>query len=318
MITPNRNPRNAGLNVCLIAPAVGLLRGGSFFLAALLSLLSMESAQAVDIPLLSVMQPAIAAIHPELVTQRETLTKERKALLDRTNAHNTSCDTVEVGSVADASCTKAYATLEMAINNHVQASQRYNEHYLAAVTRAAQTKPASPVPFSDSSVVDARNVPSGLPESVEKAIPHTPSGDNVRKGFQAIDEHDWKVALAWFKDALNHEPGSPGLQRLVDLAQYTLQRHSELGAKPIDDATAVGKRSPDKMLKTGMNHELNKALNDYYENNPPKWLKPGRDIQSDTEWLNEKEPAWKNFFRLFTPAFNIKEDGTLESTGIRG
>ena len=144
------------------------------------------------------------------------------------------------------------------------------------------------------------------------------SGDNVRKGFQAIDEHDWKVALAWFKDALNHEPGSPGLQRLVDLAQYTLQRHSELGAKPIDDATAVGKRSPDKMLKTGMNHELNKALNDYYENNPPKWLKPGRDIQSDTEWLNEKEPAWKNFFRLFTPAFNIKEDGTLESTGIRG
>jgi len=75
---------------------------------------------------------------------------------------------------------------------------------------------------TDPMIVDARNVPTGLPTSVEDAIPRTPAGDRVRKGFQAIQSQDWKVALAWFQDARNHEPADPSLQRLVDLAQYTL------------------------------------------------------------------------------------------------
>jgi tetratricopeptide (TPR) repeat protein len=75
---------------------------------------------------------------------------------------------------------------------------------------------------TDPRVVDARKVPTGLPKSVEDSIPHTPAGDRVRKGFQAIQAHDWKVALAWFQDALNHEPGDPSLKRLVDLAKFTL------------------------------------------------------------------------------------------------
>jgi tetratricopeptide (TPR) repeat protein len=79
-----------------------------------------------------------------------------------------------------------------------------------------------PAPPTDTSVVGARNVPSGLPKSVDDAIPHTPSGDRVRKGFQAIQAGDWKAALAWFQDARNREPGNPGLGRLVDLARFTL------------------------------------------------------------------------------------------------
>lgn len=223
MITPYRNPGNPRLNICLVAPGMGLLWGGSFLLAICLSLLGIESAEAVDIPSLSVLQPEIAAIHPELVTQREHLTKERKALLDRTHRHNASCETVEVGSAADASCTKAYATLETAINNHIQASQRYNDNYLAAVTHAAQRKPSSPLSSSDSSVVDARNVPSGLSKSVEHAIAtayaNAPPGvsDRVRKGFQAVVEGDWKVAKAWFEDALKRDPGNANLKRLVAL-----------------------------------------------------------------------------------------------------
>jgi GNAT superfamily N-acetyltransferase len=73
-----------------------------------------------------------------------------------------------------------------------------------------------------SNVVDARDVPTGLPRAVAEAIPHTPVGDRVRKGFQAIQAHDWKVALAWFQDAVNHDPGDPSLTRLVDLAKFTL------------------------------------------------------------------------------------------------
>ncbi|OIQ98098.1 hypothetical protein GALL_198620 [mine drainage metagenome] len=71
-------------------------------------------------------------------------------------------------------------------------------------------------------VVDARHVPSNLPESVDKAIPHTPAGDRVRKGFEAIQAGDWKVALAWFQDAHNKEPRDPGIRRLVELAKFTL------------------------------------------------------------------------------------------------
>ena len=80
-----------------------------------------------------------------------------------------------------------------------------------------------PAPHTDTSVVDARNIPSGLPKSVNDAIPHTPSGDRVRKGFQAIQAGDWKAALAWFQDARNKEPGNPGIGRLVDLAKFTLE-----------------------------------------------------------------------------------------------
>lgn len=236
MITPYRNPGHSRLNICLVAPGMGLLWGGSFLLATCLSLLGMESAQAVDIPSLSVMQPEIAATHPELVTQRAALTKERKALLDRTNSHNRSCDTVEVGSAADASCTKAYATLETAINNHVQASQRYNDNYLAAATRAAQTKPAPTLPSSDPSVVDARNVPSGLSKSVEHAIAtayaNAPPGvsDRVRKGFQAVADGDWKVAKAWFEDALKRDPGNANLKRFINATASTMSMEQVMKA----------------------------------------------------------------------------------------
>lgn len=175
-------------------------------------------------------------------------------------------------------------------------------------------------PNTDTSVVDSRNVPTGLPKAIEESIPGTPAGDRVRKGFQAIYEHDWKVALAWFQDAQNHEPGSPGLRRLVDLAQYTLQRQSELVEKPTV-AVMTTKEKTDKALKTGVNEELDRSLNDYYKKHPPKFMKfikPGKHIQSDTEWMNEKEPAWKKFFRLFTPAFKVRNDGAVTYIGIRG
>lgn len=78
------------------------------------------------------------------------------------------------------------------------------------------------LPSGDPTVVDARNVPSGLPKSVDDAIPHTPAGENTRKGFQAVQSGNWKAALAWFRLGLKKEPGDPSLRRLVDLAEFTL------------------------------------------------------------------------------------------------
>ena len=101
--------------------------------------------------------------------------------------------------------------------------------------QAARSQPA---PHTDTSVVDARNVPSGLPKSVDDAIPHTPSGERVRKGFQAIQAGDWKAALAWFQDARNKEPGNPGLGRLVDLAKFTLEYRTRAQTPAVEKNSA--------------------------------------------------------------------------------
>ena len=98
----------------------------------------------------------------------------------------------------------------------------------------------APMPNLDPMVVDARHVPSGLPKSVDDAIPHTPSGERVRKGFEAIQAGEWKAALAWFKDARNKEPHNPGLQRLVDLAQFTLEYRAPAQASAVEkNSTSV-------------------------------------------------------------------------------
>lgn len=125
---------------------------------------------------------------------------------------------------------------------------------------AAKTSKACP-PGSDPMVVNACNVPSGLPKSVDEAIPHTPSGNRVRKGFEAIQQHDWQVALAWFKDAHNHAPNDPGILRLVDLAQYTLDRESQpaQSARPTSAAVTGADRK-----------DIAKQLNDFNQNYLPK------------------------------------------------
>lgn len=99
--------------------------------------------------------------------------------------------------------------------------------FTATVAATKQTAPPQP-PAGDPKVVDARNVPSGLSKAVEDAISgayrDAPSGvsDRVRKGFQAVASNDWKVAKAWFEDALNRDPGNAALTRMVVLADYAL------------------------------------------------------------------------------------------------
>jgi hypothetical protein len=96
--------------------------------------------------------------------------------------------------------------------------------FTAVVSTAGPKTPAAALPSGDPRVVDARNVPSGLSKPVENAIAgayaNSPPGvsDRVRKGFQAVADRDWKVAKAWFEEALNRDPGNAGLKSLVELA----------------------------------------------------------------------------------------------------
>jgi hypothetical protein len=169
---------------------------------------------------------------------------------------------------------------------------------------------------TDPMVVDARNVPTGLPKSVAAEIPDTPAGNRVRKGFEAIQAHDWPVALAWFKDALNHDPGNAGIQRLIELAQFTMEReerphpsstpakpapatHAQVKAAPVDPdrlmdtqmnaddlAAERDRQALNKQLDTQMNADLAKSIDafnrNYFLRHPelPKPAKPSSPAQA--------------------------------------
>jgi hypothetical protein len=95
---------------------------------------------------------------------------------------------------------------------------------LTAIPSPSTLQPVEPP------VVDARNVPTDLPKSVEDAINaayrNAPAGvsDRVRKGFQAVMDQDWKAAKAWFQDALNRDLDNAGLKSLVTATDSTLDR----------------------------------------------------------------------------------------------
>jgi hypothetical protein len=150
---------------------------------------------------------------------------------------------------------------------------------------------AAQAPDLDPMVVDARNVPTGLPKSVEAAIPDTPSGRRVRKGFEAVMDHDWSVALAWFQDAHNHEPGNAGILRLIDLAEFTIEcrKHGCPSAPPATDLSAQDKArlaAIDKQLNDQLNSDLAKGMDDF-----------NRDYQLN----NDLAKAIDNFNRNYLP-----------------
>lgn len=97
-------------------------------------------------------------------------------------------------------------------------------------------------------VVDARNVSSGLPKGLDNAIASAysdaPPGvsERVRKGFQAVMDGDWKVAKAWFQDALNRDPGNAGLKRMIVLTDYTL-RDRQAATSTVTGPVPVAKSS---------------------------------------------------------------------------
>ena len=164
--------------------------------------------------------------------------------------------------------------------------------------RSANTVPRES-PNQDPMVVDARHVPSGLPKSIAAEIPETPAGDRVRKGFEAIMDHDWNAAHAWFQDALNHDPGNAGIQRLVDLADYTLKYNNRMQTQARHVETAARAKpvplSGNPKNAQGMSVDLAKALNNYnqkFTQRPPEKIKPN----------------WKAFFdALFVPGKRYSE-----------
>lgn len=290
MTTPLHKAEGTPTNMRSVAPAAGRPWAGTIVVIAWLGLFAVGHAETLDIPELSEIQPGMAAAHPELVKQLEVLKMERKALYERTESLNQPCKDVEPGSATDASCDRAYIELGAAINRHAQASKQYNGNHRDAANHAARPKPA---PVTDSNVVDARDVPSGLPKSVEAQIPNTDAGIRVRHGFQAIMAHDWYLARVFFKDALNHEPGEAGLKRLVDLAEYTLQKRNDDKAQ-IAKKMAILERIENEMI----DEYLAKALGDFNRNYSPKnpYSSKPKNPSPPLSAPVEQKVSWKPFF----------------------
>ncbi len=125
---------------------------------------------------------------------------------------------------------------------------------------AASAQPATVNPparteleFGDPMVVDGRNhgnLPSNIPKSVEDSIAkvfHDASPDafeRIRKGWQAVMTRDWKVADAYFKDALNHDPSNPQIIKFVKNFQDAMKTPVPT-AKPAADPKVVSPQSSD-------------------------------------------------------------------------
>ncbi|HEY5042548.1 MAG TPA: hypothetical protein VIK53_11150 [Verrucomicrobiae bacterium] len=174
-------------------------------------------------------------------------------------------------------------------------------------------KPATPLPYLDASVVDARNVPSGLPKSVEATIPLTPAGDRVRKGFQAASQHDWKVALAWFQDALNQQPGDPALQQLVDFAQFSLNQATQTHTLPFENNPTALSTSAKDDPDSDMSESMKQALNDWADKN----LRQPQAASS--QQLKPEDPAWTKFVIWLNDNFGLKKEKVPQAVNaVRG
>jgi hypothetical protein len=100
--------------------------------------------------------------------------------------------------------------------------------------KGAIAKPSKPAPHTDTSVVDARVPRDGvyLTDQVPE-LKNSPAADRITKGFQAVINHDWPVALAWWQDALNRDPNNAALKRSVELAQWMVDRPKAKAVKPV-------------------------------------------------------------------------------------
>jgi len=201
--------------------------------------------------------PALVNVPDVLdATQRARLIKQKEGLETELKAFQAAGKEFNAKS-AQSQTDQEYNALQAQRTRYVAAAVAFNQQV-------------------DSAVVDARNVPSGLPKAVDDAIAgafsDAPPGvsDRVRKGFQAVMSRDWPVAKAWFEDALNHDPGNLGLKRLAALTDYSKERSPKAHTAAPNAGDNETKKDLDQKLDGAFDEQLKSDLDDFYHNYLPK------------------------------------------------
>ena len=209
--------------------------------------------------------PALVQISPVLPAEEQAAFRKRKATLESTlQAFVAASDHFNAKAAKDQTDAE-FDALTAQRARYIASAQEYNSQ-LAARVKALES--------GDPMVVDARNVPSGLWQGMDGAIASAyadaPAGvsDRVRKGFQAVMDRDWKVAKAWFEDALNRDPDNVGLKRLVALAGSSVQPSQQPVPLAVRDVPA----------SHGSSTNLKETSAPPSPPNPARFI-PGTDIQ---------------------------------------
>ncbi len=179
----------------------------------------------------------------------------------------------------------AVAKMQQSVQNFAQALNAIpstNGSNSATVVGNTTTTTTNGLQFGDPNVVDTR-VPSGLPKALDDAIAgaygKAPAGvsDRVSKGFQAVQIKDWKVARAWFGDALRLDPDNEGLKKFIELCDYSPQTKTPTSNAPAP-IVVPGPNTPSAAELNNFFKEFNLGV---FSNTPAKVIQYVRSMSAD-------------------------------------
>jgi len=178
----------------------------------------------------------------------------------------------------------AVAKMQQSVQNFTQALNAISSTNGSNSTAVVgNTTTSTGLQFGDPNVVDARNVPSGLPKALDDAIAGAygtaPAGvsNRVSKGFQAVQIKDWKVARAWFQDALQLDPDNQGLKKFIALCDYSPQVKTQAGIVP-NPAIVPDPNMPSQAELNTFFKEFNLGI---FSNTPAKVIQYVRSMSAD-------------------------------------
>lgn len=177
------------------------------------------------------------SVREPLIAKRQPLALRKLALIDEGKTINRRCAKVATGSAQHQACVTRRARFNTTADTLSSEVDKLEDDIDAAI-EAEKRRVAAP--NKDATVVDARVPRDGaymlrrVPE-----LARSPAADRIMKGFQAVINRDWPVALMWWQDALRRDPANAALKRSVDLAQWMVDRGKTAAAGPVTPPLAA-------------------------------------------------------------------------------
>jgi tetratricopeptide (TPR) repeat protein len=230
-------------------------------------------------------------LNPDDKIIRQNLADAREAVALRKEIQKAEREAAETGRRNDAAVNNMRRSIERFGQTLDAASSAGGLDFDGGTTDNAPAGSNGGLDFTanDAMVVNAQKVPSGLSKPLDDAITaaysNAPAGvsDRVRKGFQAVANRDWKVAKAWFEDALNHDPGNAGIKRFLAALDRPMPGRPPVAVASTSAPVSAQSRTPIYMVgRDGQPVELP----DDYRGNVQTYL-----MGQDGKWVSLPIPS---------------------------